>query len=60
MKGPDKRADKRERAVRKVAHERFGITLEMEHRESVREITMAELRRALEEAYDLGVRSALS
>lgn len=52
--------DKRERAVRRVAHERFGITLEMEHPETERSITMAELRRALEDAYDLGVRSSLS
>ena len=54
------KADRREQAVCKVARERLHVELGMEHRESERTITMAELRRVLEDAYDLGVRSALS
>lgn len=36
------------------------IELEMEHRGSVRSISVSELRRALEQAYDLGRKSGMS
>jgi hypothetical protein len=56
----EKTEDKRRQAVHKVAREALSIELGMEHRESIHSIGVVELERALEMAYELGRRSALS
>lgn len=56
----NKHDEKRARDVGRVAREVFGIEIDMEHRDSVRSVSAAELRRALEAAYDLGRKAALS
>lgn len=51
----------REQAVRKAAREAFqGLELGMEHPDSERSFTMAQLKRALELAYEQGRKSAQS
>jgi hypothetical protein len=50
----------REDAVCKAARDELHVELAMEHRESEHRVTVVQLRRALELAYDLGRRSALS
>lgn len=57
---PPTKNERREKAVCNVARAVFHLDLSMEHRDSERQITMHELRRALEQAYDLGRQSALS
>jgi hypothetical protein len=52
--------EKRTQAVRRVAREQLHIELAMEHRDAQRTVGVVELERALEAAYDLGRRSALS
>ena len=51
---------KRDAALQKVARETLQVALDMDHPDTRREFTTAELRRALELAYDQGRRSALS
>lgn len=50
----------REDAVCKAARDELHIELAMEHRDSEHRIGVVQLRKALELAYDLGRRSALS
>jgi len=56
----NERKDPRERAVRRAAKDALGMELGMEHKDSEHSITTADLRRALELAYDLGRKSGLS
>jgi len=52
--------NRRDEAVAKVAREVLRIELDMEHRESIHTIGVTDLRAALEQAYELGRKSALS
>jgi hypothetical protein len=53
------KVERRERAVRKVARA-LHIDLEMDHADGEHTVTIRDLRRALEEAYDAGVAAGLS
>jgi hypothetical protein len=54
------KSDPRALAVTKVAREVLSIELEMEHRDAAHTIGLTDLRRALENAYDLGRRASAS
>jgi hypothetical protein len=54
------KSERRDRAVSKVAREHLRMEIGMEHADSEHRIKVADLRRALADAYDEGVRSALS
>lgn len=52
--------DPRAKAVAQVARDTLRIELDMEHKDAAQTVSVADLRRALEQAYDLGRKSALS
>lgn len=54
------KSERREQAVRKVARDHLHMDIGMQHADSEHVIKVADLRRALTDAYDAGVRSAMS